>query len=417
MSDVTREPNGEKVSPAFKPYDGKADHPWEELAHDRARCPVVHHPELNSIQVTTYEGMKTVTRNNAAFSSTHSASWPMEKPVPVENQVFAFADPPRHTRQRRLVVKALSASRIESMRPFAERTANDLIDAVVAKGDEFDLMADLAEPMSEAHICELLGIPDDVRQQFLHMSMLTDTTAQANSAGTASPEVENWRQFLKEAVQSRRAAGPGSDDLLTTLCFAEEDGYQFDENEIGLVLMGLIAGGGSTGPAIGNLAYALEQHPEQKAKYLADIDGLTDAAVDEGFRYDGPILGLYRMTLQEGAIQDGFRASPGDRIWFSLAAANHDPEAFDRPDEFILDRNWSELPPVMAFGHGPHHCIGMNLGRLQVEVGISTLYKRLPNLRLRPGFQPHQIPGPLFRAWTSLEMVYDGPARPRTDVS
>ncbi|SDY79325.1 hypothetical protein SAMN05216215_103531 [Saccharopolyspora shandongensis] len=71
----------------------------------------------------------------------------------------------------------------------------------------------------------------------------------------------------------------------------------------------------------------------------------------------------------------------------------------------------------MAFGYGPHHCIGVNLGRLQAEVSFATPYSRLPNLRLRPSFQPHQVPGPTFRAWTSLEMVYDGPALPRTDIS
>ncbi|MEU5847816.1 cytochrome P450 [Saccharopolyspora shandongensis] len=417
MSEMTADPSAGKEKPSFKPYEGKSDHPWEELARDRARCPVAHSPELDSIQVTTYEGVKGVTRNNAAFSSTYSASWPLEEPVPEENQVFAFADPPRHTRQRRLVVKALSASRIERMRPFAARVANDLVDAIAAEGTGFDLISDFAAPMSEAHICELLGISEDVRELFLRVSLLPDSTAESNRAGIASPEMDEWRRYLAEAVRSRRAAGPGSDDLMTALCFAEEDGYRFDENEIGLVMMGLIAGGASAGPAIGNIACAVEQHPEQKAKYLADVEGLTSAVVEEGLRFDGPILGLYRRTLREATIPGGVRACPGDRIYFSLGAANHDPGAFDRPDEFIIDRDWKKLPQHMAFGYGPHHCIGVNLGRLQAEVSLATLYSRLPNLRLRPSFQPHQVPGPMFRAWTALEMVYDGPALPRTDIS
>ncbi|SDY79283.1 pulcherriminic acid synthase [Saccharopolyspora shandongensis] len=148
----------------------------------------------------------------------------------------------------------------------------------------------------------------DVRELFLRVSLVPESTANSNRAGIASPEMDEWRRYLAEAVRSRRAAGPGSDDLMTALCFAEEDGYRFDENEIGLVMMGLIGGGASAGPAIGNIAYAVEQHPEQKAKYLTDIEGLTPAVVEEGLRFDGPILGLYRRTLQEATIPGGVRA-------------------------------------------------------------------------------------------------------------
>ncbi|MEU3713515.1 cytochrome P450 [Streptomyces catenulae] len=405
----------EQPVPAFKPYEGKAAHPWEQLAADRARCPIVHSPELDSVQVTSYEAVKEIGRNHEAFSCTYSAAWPLEEPVPEELQVFTLADPPRHTRQRRLIVRALSASRINRMRPFTERTVNDLIDGLAARGGSFDLVTDFASPVSETHISELLGIPEADREYVLRTALLPESTGLANTEGLASPELEAWSDYLRETVRTRRAAGPGADDLTTTLCFAEENGDRFAEREIGLLILGLIAGNASTGAAIGNLVRALEQHPDQKTAYLGDIDGLTETLVEEGLRYDGPILGLYRRTLKEAELPGGHVSRPGERIYFSLGAANHDPEIFDRPDELRLDRDRKELPASMAFGYGVHHCIGMNLGRLQAEVALSTLYRRLPGLRLRPGFTPEQVPGPMFRSWTSLEMVHDGPVLPRTD--
>lgn len=401
--------------PSFKPYEGKADHPWEQLAADRSRCPVAYSPALDSIQLTSYDVVKEVSRNNEAFSCTYSASWPLEQPVPEEMQVFTLADPPRHTRQRRLVVRALSASRINRMRPFTERVINDLIDAIAEGDGTFDLNADFANPMSEMHIAELLGVPDEEREAILRTTLFAESTAFANNDGLESPEMTAWRTHLLDVVRARRAAGPVADDLTTALCFAEEDGDRFDEQEIGLLILGLIAGNSSTAAAVGNITHALEQHPQEKAKFLADIPGLTLSLVEEGLRFDGPILGLYRRTLTETELPGGHVARPGDRIYFSLGAANHDPDVFERPDQIVLDRDWKNLPTSLAFGYGAHHCIGMNLGRLQAEVALSTLYTRLPNLRLKPGFTPQQVPGPMFRAWMSLEMVYEGPVGPRTD--
>ncbi|MEU6018360.1 cytochrome P450 [Streptomyces sp. NPDC047515] len=419
MPQNTAQSSAEEAQPSFKPYEGKADSPWEELARDRARCPVAHSKFLESIQVTEYEAVKEVNRNHGAFSSTYSAAWPLEEPVPEEMQVFILSDPPRHTRQRRLVVKALSASRVARMRPFTERVVNDLIDAIAGQGGAFDLGAEFAVPMSEAHITELLGIPEDDRAYFLRMShRFQESTATINREGIASAAMEEWRRHLLDEVRSRREAGPENDDLITQLCFAEEeDGDRFDGNEIALIIMGLIAGTSSTASAVVNIACTLEQHREQKTKYTGDIDGLTSSLVEEGLRYDGPIFGLYRMTLKEAEIGHGVTARPGDRIYFSLGAANHDPEVYDRPDEFIIDRDWKNLPSHLAFGYGVHHCLGMNLGRLQAEVALATLYRRLPGLRIRPGFQPVQVPGPIMRAWGALEMTYDGPVRPRTDAA
>lgn len=396
--------------PLFRPYTAKADHPWEELKSDRERCPVVHSKELGAVQISTYEGLKEVLGPKFQnFTGNYSTLWPLKEPLPVDEQILPSADPPRHTRQRRLFVKAMSASRIQDMRPFSERLANSLVDAILARGTTFDLVTDYARKISEGHIAELLGLPEADREGFLHLSMLYELSTADPDSKAFMAEAAEWREQLARMVRDRRAAGPESDDLITALCFAEDDGDRFDELEIaGLIRSVIRAGNTTTAAAIVNTIYALEQHPEQKARYLADIDGLTKSLLDEGLRYDGPVLGLWRMCVRPTTVQ-GYELQPGDRIFTLNGSANHDPEYFDRPDEFVIDRDWSALPPHLAFGYGIHHCIGMNLARLECEVAFATLYRRLPGLRMRPGAVTPQTPGPVFRSWQSLEMEYDLP--------
>ncbi len=134
--------------PALYPQAGFP--PWEELRADRERCPVAYSPHLDAVQVSSYAAIREVMEKLPhSFTGNYSTLYPREQPLPEEEQVFAAADPPRHTRQRRLFVKAMSASRIEHMRPFSERLADELIDAIVAKGDTFDLAGAYARKVSE----------------------------------------------------------------------------------------------------------------------------------------------------------------------------------------------------------------------------------------------------------------------------
>lgn len=401
------------TEPLFKPYTQKLDYPWEELGHDRSRCPVAYSEHLNGVQISSYVGIREVMEKLPdAFTGTYSTLYRRDEPLPEEEQVFSAADPPRHTRQRRLFVKAMSASRIQHMRPFSERLADELIDAIVRKGNTFDLVTAYARKVSEGHIAELLGIPEEDRERFLHLSSLFELSTADPESRAHAADMAAWHTELAETVRSRRAAGPGSDDLITKLCFAEDDGDRLDELEVAAMIRSMIrAGNSTTSAAIGNTVAALERHPEQKAKYLADIDGLTSSLLDEGLRYDGPALGLWRRCVHATTIQ-GRELSPGDRIFTVYTAGNHDPEAFDRSEQFIIDRDWRQLPPHLAFGFGIHHCIGMNLARLECETSIAALYRRLPGLRLKPGRPTSQTPGPILRSWLRLELEFMPPALP-----
>ncbi|GGZ15072.1 hypothetical protein GCM10010300_68860 [Streptomyces olivaceoviridis] len=409
MTDATTGRAGldEEFEPVFQPYTAKADSPWQELAVDRARCPVAHSRHLNAVQITSYSGVKELLLKHEEFTGTYSTLWPLEQPLAVDNQVFSSADPPRHTRQRKLFIKAMSASRIGTLRTFSEELANRLVDDIIGAGECFDLASAYARRITEGHIAELLGLPESERERFLYLSGLFELSTADPASHSYQAEMREWQDTLARMVRERRQAGPDSDDLITQLCFAEHEGDRLAEGEVASLIRAMIrAGNTSTAAAIVNTVHALEAHPQQKARYLSDIDRLTLPLVHEGLRYDGPVLGLWRRCKRDTTIQDR-PVRAGERVFTVHTAANHDPAVFEQSEEFVIDRDWSRLPSHLAFGYGIHHCIGMNLALLECEVALSTLYKRLPGLRLRPGFVAPQAPGPVVRNWLSLEMEYD----------
>jgi cytochrome P450 len=142
------------------------------------------------------------------------------------------------------------------------------------------------------------------------------------------------------------------------------------------------------------------------------MDELLVSAVEEGFRFDCPVQGNLRGVKQDTELA-GASLQKGERVYSFYTSGNHDPTKYDRPDEFLIDRDWSTLPRHFAFGFGIHFCMGADLARLETQIAIRTLYKRLPNLRIRPGFVPQQVPGMVFRTWREIEMQFDGPAAPR----
>ncbi|MCL8011492.1 cytochrome P450 [Streptomyces sp. AS02] len=406
----------EDVQPRFRPYTAKSVEPWEEFAHDRARCPVARNAELEAVQVSTYQGVKEVLAASQTWSSALGNIWPLKEPLPPEEQVLGWADPPRHTRQRKLLVKALSASRIQNMRPFSERFADDLIDELADRGS-FEMYGDFAARMAAGHVCELLGVPEGERDEYARsaqrMEELVTETMDGRAEGGYGAELNEWLDYLSGMIRAKRAAGPGSDDLITQLSFAQVDGDYFEVGEIARVIQLVnVAGIGTTIGAIGNTACLLDRYPEQKARFLSDIEGLALSLASESLRFESPISGLWRTCAKPTRLGD-LDVEPGEKAFAVISSGNHDPLVFDRPDEFIIERDWANLPTDLPFGQGIHFCVGMNLARLEIQVAAAKLYQRMPGLRVRPGFEPELVPGAVLRRFKTLEMVFDAPALPR----
>jgi cytochrome P450 len=294
------------------------------------------------------------------------------------------SEPPKHTRLRALVAKAFLRGQIERMRPSVERIADELLDAALAKQartGSFDLIADYAEPLPVAIIAELLGVPEDRRdnlrtwsQQIVRMYDYNRTPADELLAQRAADE---FAEFMKELASDRRAH-PG-DDLLTHLAQVEAEGERLNERE--LVATGVLvlnAGHEASVNGFGNGAVELFRHPESLARLGEDHQGLTATAVEEMLRYDSP-LQLFERTAKEDVTVAGVHVEKGAKIAALLGSANRDPEVFDDADTFDIGRDPNAH---IAFGAGIHFCLGAPLARLELSVTVPRLFERVPGLHL-----------------------------------
>jgi cytochrome P450 len=400
--------------PSYNAYTDVDPAPWNKMAIDRKKCPVEHVRNADGFsyfQVSSYDLVKRVHREHKSFLNSRGVI--PRGAEPEDEQVLTFADPPKHTRQRRLIGKAFSAARVNEKMERIQQVADDLIDAIDARGaNTFPLKRAFTRPLPAQMIAELLGVPAGDRDQFLRWAEIGES--RVGFTDVRPEQVLAHKAFLAYSLdQLRQRRIAPKDDLLSKIINAEENGERLSETEAAAMVRLLLAAGvGTTAIGISNLLWSLENNPAEKAKLLADLDGLAASAVEEGFRFDCPVQGAFRGVANPLEL-DGVAMDDGDRIYMQMSSANHDDSIYDRADEFVVDRDWDALPRHFAFGFGIHFCIGADLARLETQIALKTLYKRLPGLRVRPGFVPEQIAGMVFRTWHEIEMVYDGPARPR----
>ena len=289
-------------------------------------------------------------------------------------------DPPNHTRLRKLVSKAFTPRAIERLRARAQEVADELIDRAAARG-EMDVIADLALPVPSTVICEMMGVPVADRDRF------TEWTAQAThllAVMLAPPDVIDrglaaafeLRSYFEALIAERRRTL--SDDILSDLIRAEEAGDRLSPTELLSQSVGLlIAGFETTIGLIGNGVLTLLRHPEQLARLQAE-PGLIASAVEECLRFDGPIA-LTPRFLHADAEFGGKRIPKDTQVWAMLYAANRDPAHFSDPDRFDITRADNSH---LAFGGGTHFCLGAHLARMEAQVAIGTLVRRVRGLEL-----------------------------------
>jgi len=284
------------------------------------------------------------------------------------------ADPPDHTRLRKLVGKAFTMRTIARLRPRIEQVAAGLADAMAAAGPSVDLLDEFAFPLPMTVICEILGVPQGRREEFRDWSNTLLSGAGDEERGAAAGAMA---QFLSQLVADK-AANPG-DDMLSDIVRASEDGDTLSPGETtAMAFLLLVAGHETTVNLIGNGMLALLRHPDQRARLREDPD-LIPGAVEEFLRYDGPVnLATFRFTTEPVEIA-GTTIPKGEFVLVSLIGANRDPERFADADRLDVERDASGH---LAFGYGIHHCLGAPLARLEGEIAFRTLLDRFPDLAL-----------------------------------
>jgi cytochrome P450 len=309
-------------------------------------------------------------------------------------------DPPDHTRLRGLVVKAFTARRVEDMRPRIQEIVDQAIDRVVPQR-HMDLIADFAYRLPVTVICEMLGIPREEHEMFhvgarasgrlLDPVPLTRAELdEANADNLASAE------YFRALFELRRRQ-PG-DDLTTQLVRAEEEGSRLSNEELTAnVILLFGAGHETTVNLIGNGLLALHRHPGELRR-LQDDPSLTANAVEEFLRYDSSVQLTGRVALEDVTV-GSTAVAKGEGVLCLLGAANRDPAAYTDPDR--LDVTRPNIRPL-SFGGGIHFCLGAQLARIEAEIAIATLLRRLPALTLDDPEHPDWRPTFVLRGLNRL---------------
>jgi cytochrome P450 len=354
-------------------------------------------PESNLVVFSSFQDCGDVLRHPSSASDRLKSTVAQREiakgaqPRPFGQPGFLFLDPPDHTRLRRLAQQAFAPKRVRALEADVVAMVDGLLDRV--SGD-LDAIADLAYPLPVAVICRMLGVPIEDEPQFSQASALLaqgldpfitftgelpDNFADRMTAG-------HWlRGYIAGLVEERRSAP--RDDLISALIAAEEDGDQLTTEEIVATCnLLLIAGHETTVNLIANAILAMQREPRHWTA-LAEEPDRAAAIIEETLRYDPPVQLAGRTAAEDMTIGD-VTIPKGDTMMLLLAAAQRDPAAFDRPDDFDPDR---EDLRHLAFGHGVHFCLGAPLARLEARVALTTVTRRFPKAALagEPAYKPN----------------------------
>jgi cytochrome P450 family 142 subfamily A polypeptide 1 len=340
------------------------------------------------------------------------------------NLSIVSLDDPEHARQRRLVSRGFTPSRITQMIEHIRDVARELVDAIAARG-ECDFVDDVARQLPLIVIAELLGLPVEDRRQ---LGVWSDTMMSAEGAEDGDdPRLQAaataWAAYVEYLVGllDDRRAHPRDDLISILLQSAEAGALQFHADELqariaagGLPMSDLtgdellmfcvlllVAGNETTRNALSGAIEAFSHFPEQRERLVADMS-LAGSATEEVLRYVSPVISFSRTVTSATELR-GRELQEGDVVLNVYPSANRDAEAFDDPNAFRIDRS----PNLhLAFGTGPHFCLGANLARTEIRIMLEELFTRLPDLRVAPDAQAERAPNSLVTTVDHLPVVF-----------
>jgi len=331
--------------------------------------------------VTKHRDIVAISRDPKTFSSAQRSALYREASASelAELQLLMLnMDPPRHTRIRSLVNKGFTPRMAARLEPRVRLVTTRILDAIAPLG-ECDFVTSVAAELPLQVIAELLGVPlEDRHQLFTWSNQLIgfDDPEYAGSLETSRQVALEVYLYANRLAAERRKSP--LNDLVSTLVHAEVDGRKLTEMEFDLFfLLLMVAGNETTRNSISGGLLALLEHPEQKARLLADAS-LIPTAVEEMLRWVTPVMHFRRTATRDTEI-GGQRIRAGDKLMLFYPSANRDEEVFPDPFRFDVSRQPNEH---LAFGIGEHYCLGANLARLEIRVLFEELLRRLPDIDL-----------------------------------
>jgi len=373
------------IADLYDPDTFVAGVPYETFALLRREDPVhfVKEPGGPGFwAVTRYEDIVAVSSDNQLFSSwrggTNIPDMP-EDAMALIRTLLINMDPPQHTKYRRLVSAGFTPKVIAQLEPHVREITRAVIDRVYARGS-CDFVTDIAAQLPLAVIAEMLGVPDEDRPRLFDWSNrligFDDPEFQTSpeDGRIAATEMFVYANGLAVERKAHR-----HDDIISILMQAEVDGARLTEADFdGFFILLSVAGNETTRNLISGGMLALLEHPDQRARLLAD-PALLSTAVEEMLRWVTPVM-YFRRTLTRDAAVGPRQLKAGEKVCIYYPSGNRDEAVFEQPDVFDVGRSPN---PHMAFGGGgPHFCLGASLARLEIRCMFEELLSRMPDLEL-----------------------------------
>ena len=385
---------------AIPPYDEWADaQPYDMWATARRTCPVVETPgndwaPLPGFSTTTFADADHVLRDPVTFSASINA----ESMAPFMGELLLGLDGDEHRRYRALVAQAFKRSSIERWKPdLVDGVLDRLLDDLAPRG-RGDLVDSLTSKFPVQVICGIVGVPLEDHERFNGWADRINYGPLDPEAGLAASAA--MVAYLEPLVEARRSKPTG--DLLSELVHAEIDGERLSDARLfGFLRLLLPAGAETTYRVFGTTLLVLARDADLCDRVDADRS-LVPRLIEETLRWETSVTMVSRRATVDTAI-GGVPVGAGCPVTVYNGAANRDPDRWDEPDRFDLDR---EPVAHLAFGTGPHQCLGMHLARVELEAGVNAVLDRLRDLRLDPAMPPPRVAGYAFRGPTTLPALW-----------
>lgn len=374
--------------------------------------PLAAQPTTEFWSALTYEDVLHVVTNPRSYQSKDGPG-PEFMISMVEEGVLLFADAPAHLRQRRLAAKAFTPRSVDRLAEPLQRRVDELLDGIASKGS-MEVLDDLAFPLAINAITAIMGIPDVRADDFRRWgnAIVGAFGGDGDARDSGMQALGDLFEYVNELIEAIRAGteaeiDPGlSDGVLAALVRAEVEGTTLLDEEILFMTMQLVtAGYETTSTAIASGIYLLCTHPEQRAIVEAD-PAMYKPAVEEILRYMSPLEGLFRTTAEDVEL-GGCPVPQGSKVRACFAAANRDGRKFQDADTFDVRRDADELKGHLAFGHGPHACIGASLARMELRRALETVFRRFPGLELDPERPPTRNTALVINGFQNLHVRWD----------
>jgi cytochrome P450 len=369
-------------------------------AFDSPEAPALSQPETEYWSVTRHADLVEASRQPALFCSGKGTNI-MDLPQPFLDFFGSMInmDDPRHARMRRIVSRGFTPRQLELLRADVEGVATEIVDEIAGKGS-CDFVTEVAALLPLRVIIDLMGIPrseekfifdrTNVVLGFTDPEYVDDLENPMAVMGALLQAGQDLANIVSELARDR-AKNP-QNDLITALITSEVDGERLTPEELAsFFILLVVAGNETTRNAIAHGMTLLTEHPDQRVRWLADLDGLAPTAVEEIVRGASPVIHFRRTVTQDGVRLGDHEFSEGDRVVLWYWSANRDEKIFTDPFRFDIGRSPNEH--VGFGGPGPHFCLGAHLARREITVMFKELLRRLPDIhttaapeRLRSNF-------------------------------